>query len=423
MDMIAAYLRAMRQFNRDVRLYLFVTALMGFAVFGGIYPVLFNLYLLRLGYGPKFVGLINSASMLTFAVSSLPAGLVSRVEVLGKRLGGRRTMIVGLSLAAIGYGGMCVVEFLPSTLWPVWLVANGVLRALGFALYWVNARPFLMGATAPRERYHVYSVQAAISPLAGFVGSLVGGLLPGFFSTLLDVPLEDPAPYRYPLWIAAAMLVPALLGVVAMREFGAGHAEERPSSAKNMPFGLIALLSLTVLLTAAGQGSARSFFNVYLDAGLRVPTFRIGAISALGQLLAALAALGTPPLVARWGNARIFFVGSLGVGLSLAPLVLVPHWMAAGLGFLCVMSLGSIMMPTMNVYQMELIAPRWWTSMSGATAMANGLSWSAMSMAGGYVIAAVGYPTLFLTGACLTIAGALLFWACFCVQRGELTRR
>ena len=55
--MVAAYWRALRLFSRDVHFYLITAALIGFTVFGGIYAVLLNLYLLRLGYGPPFVGL------------------------------------------------------------------------------------------------------------------------------------------------------------------------------------------------------------------------------------------------------------------------------------------------------------------------------------------------------------------------------
>jgi hypothetical protein len=35
--------------------------------------VVFNLYLLRLGYDPTFVGQINSIGLLTFALASMPA--------------------------------------------------------------------------------------------------------------------------------------------------------------------------------------------------------------------------------------------------------------------------------------------------------------------------------------------------------------
>ncbi len=60
--------------------------------------------------------------------------------------------------------------------------------------------------------------------------------------------------------------------------------------------------------------------------------------------------------------------------------------------------------------------------MNGATNMTLGLSWSAMSLGGGYIAAGLGYPTLFLTGAAVTVAGALLFWAYFRVPRGEFAR-
>ena len=46
--MTSGYLDKLRMFNRDVRLYLITAALLGFTVFGGIYPVLLNLYIKQL---------------------------------------------------------------------------------------------------------------------------------------------------------------------------------------------------------------------------------------------------------------------------------------------------------------------------------------------------------------------------------------
>ena len=92
------YLHILRGFNRDVRLYLITTMLIGLTVDGGVYTVLFNLYLLRLGYGPEFIGLVNGSGMLLFALFCLPAGALSG------RLGNRRMMIAGLTLLLIGCG-------------------------------------------------------------------------------------------------------------------------------------------------------------------------------------------------------------------------------------------------------------------------------------------------------------------------------
>jgi putative effector of murein hydrolase LrgA (UPF0299 family) len=70
-----AYLRTLRCFSCDVRLYLIVT-LLGFTVPGGITAVVLDFYLLRLGCGPRTVGLVNSVGPLLLALFSLPAAEV-----------------------------------------------------------------------------------------------------------------------------------------------------------------------------------------------------------------------------------------------------------------------------------------------------------------------------------------------------------
>jgi MFS family permease len=413
--MAGAYLDKLRLFSRDVRLVLITAALLGFTVFGGIYPVLLNLYLLRLGHGPEFIGLVNAAFMLALGGFCLPAG------GLGGRWGVRRMMIAGLCLVVAGYGLLPLAEFIPTTLQAGWVLASYLLGGLGLALYIVNANPFLMGTTSSEERSHAFSVQTALWPLAGFAGSLVGGLLPGLFASVLALSLDNPAPYRYPLWIAAVALIPAVVVMSATREIGSAHTQGTVADAGPAPYGLIALMALVVLLQVAGEGAARTFFNVYLDAGLHVPTAQIGVLSAAGQLLAVPAALATPLLMTRWGKERTFVLGSLGMALSLLPLALIPHWGAAGLGLMGMMALGSIARPANTVYHQEIVSPGWRAAMSGATTMAAGLSWSVMAFGGGYLITALGYRSLFLTGAGLTVAGALLFWAYFRVPRGELS--
>ena len=82
--LVSTHREALPLFNRDVRLMLFSQALIGFTIFGGIYTVLLNLYLLRLGYGPQLIGQINAAGALSFALLSIPAGM------LADRWGARR---------------------------------------------------------------------------------------------------------------------------------------------------------------------------------------------------------------------------------------------------------------------------------------------------------------------------------------------
>jgi hypothetical protein len=61
--------------------------------------------------------------------------------------------------------------------------------------------------------------------------------------------------------------------------------------------------------------------------------------------------------------------------------------------------------------------------MAGALGLGAGLSLSVVSLLGGFVIVTLGYPSVYLAGAAMAIAGALLFWAYFHVPRGELVRQ
>ncbi len=370
-----------------------------------MHSLLFNLYLLRLGYGPEFIGLINGIGMCAFAIFSLPAGRLTQ------RWGCRPMMLTGLVLVIVGYGLLLLVEFEPGAGRNSWLITTFVIVTVGVAVYFVNTAPFLMNATSGKERDHVFSIYAAIGSLAGFMGNLTGGILPTFLSLVLGEPLSQPAPYRLALLIATVLLLPALLIVRATtsdsppRRPSGKHIEQGSSG-----FSLILLLSLIRMLTVTSLAVAHFFFNVYMDAGLNVSIAQIGFVMAIGRLLAVPAALVIPFLTKRWGNGGASLWSSLGSAISLIPLIIIPHWGAASLGFVGVMALASIRYPTFMIYTMEVVSPDQRGVASGAGEMAGGFSFTFMALGGGYLISALGYQSLFLTGAILTGIGAFAFW-------------
>jgi MFS family permease len=413
--MTTGYLQKLRLFGRDVRLYL-ITVALGALAADGIRGVLLNLYLLRLGYGPKFIGTANAVFAFVFTLFCLPAA------ALGARWSLRRALIAGPILQAAGVGLLPLVEFFPSTWQRAWLLATLSVTGIGLSLTYVNGIPFLMAATGPEERNHAFSVQVALIPLAAFVGNLVGGALPNAFAALLGVSADAPAPYRYPLWIAAVLQVLGAIILVSTRETAGRTRQEDATDRGRVPYGLIGLVAIIVVLRLAGRMTVTTFFNVYSDIALRLPPAAIGALSAVGQLLSVPAALVAPLLVARWGNRPTIVLGSLGIAVCMLPLALIPHWSAAGFGFAGVMALFSLTTAPLRVYSQEITSPPWRAAMSGAVMLGAGLSISAMALTGGYLIDALGYSGLFLTGAGLTVAGGVLFWACFGLTRKGLVR-
>ena len=418
--MFTTYRQRIGSLSRNTRLLLFSSALIGFA-YVGIYVMLFNLYLSRLGYEPKFIGSINAVAQLGFALFSLPAG------ILGSRWGVRRMSIVGLGIAALGLGVLPFAEMLPTAWQSTWLMATYLLAWLGGGLYLVNSVPWLMEATSTTERDQVFSVRQALTPLAGFGGSLTGGFLPGLFEQVIPAG-HQVLPYRLALFVGAALLIPGVLALIATDEVKtapkqAGPVQPASKAKAPLPIGMITFMALIIFLLVAGNSTAGIFFNLYLDDGLQLPTTRIGMLAALGQLLGGPVALLTPLAIIRWGKGRTITLGIYGLAVGLLPLAFAGHWAIAGFGFISVTALFSFVIPALTVCQQEIVPPQWRSTMAGAVSMATGLSRAAMALGGGHLITTYGYQSLFLTGASLAAIGATLFWGYTWLPRWVLTSR
>jgi MFS family permease len=417
--MAVRFVQELRLLSPTIARYFVTIAVVGFAIDGGIYAVLLNLYLLRLDYGPEQIGLINAAGTFTFGLCSLPAG------ALGARWGSRRMLLLGLVMLLVG----CVLIPLADMLAPAWrlpwLLVNQVVLYIGLALYFVNTAPYILEVVSPARRNQIFSLQTALLSLAAFVGSLVGGLLPPAVGALLGASTEQPAPYRYALLVAGLAVLPALLAfrgarpnpvdgksdVVTATEPAADVAAIPPAATAIL--GLLALIALVRLLQVSGLAALTTFFNVYLDRELLLPTAQIGAIIACARLLGVPAALATSALTARFGNRAVVIGASLGTALSILPIALIPHWGAASLSFVGVIGLSWIRYAASTVYFLELVPPSRRATVSGVTEMAAGITFTVLAYGGGYAIERFGYRSLFLAGAALTGLSALVFWRAF----------
>jgi MFS family permease len=418
--MITDYLSMLRLFGRDLRLFLITGALVALA-WDGMRSVVLNLYLLRLGYGPEFVGLVNAVGALAFALLCPLAG------AMGSRWGSRRMLIVGLGMLAAGFCLLPLTDSLTLDVRTGWLLGTTVFTYLGFALYLVNGLPFMMGATGTRERNHAFSFHSALLPLAAFCGSLVAGILPGILASLFDIPLTEPAPYRYTLWLAALLLLPAVPVLVTARSAGrlqvqAPALQSTETGSRRAPIGLILIIVLFMALRFGGRGPVVNFFNVYLDDGLGVSTALIGILSASALLIAVPAALVAPLMVARFGNARTIAWGMVGLALCTLPLALLSRWPSVGLAYIGSSAMFALTVGPLRLFSQELVAPRWQTVMASAFMLGSGSAFATLSLVGGYVIVSQGYRALFLIATGLISAAILLFWFYFRVPRGELAR-
>jgi len=398
------YWENLKRFNRNVRYFLIAGAVHGF-VFFGIYALLLNLYLLRLGYDSAFIGLVNGLGPLMLAVFSLPAGWVSR------RLGSRQVMVWSYLLLVICFGLLPLSEWLPEVYRSSWIVSTYAIAWIGGAFLIVNFPPYLMAWTGEQERNYAFALQAGSLPVAGFLGNLVGGALPNLFASLSGVSLDSPIPYRNALLVAAVI---ELLAVVAMKQ--AAEAVEpidiivtQSDRQTSPPYRIFILFALINLLAVAGEWTMRIYFNVYLDRVLATPTAVIGVLLASAQLMG-LTAFLAPQAAARWGRQRVVLMGLLSIPVAFLPLILFSHWLAVGMGYMILLAALSMAYPTLGVFSQSMVAPRWRTTIASAMSMSIGAGIAITSLGGGYVIAAFGFQMLFVLGASAGLLGAGVVW-------------
>ncbi len=410
--MLARILNPIRGFNPQARLFFIVLVGMCFVV-DGVYTVLLNLYMLRLDYGTEFIGLVNAVGLLTFACVSLPAG------ILGSRLSTTLLMKAGAAISVFGALLLPQAELLPPGLREGWLVILYALMLAGFSLFFVNGAPYLLNVVDTAYKHRAFALKTAGWSLAGFAGSLLGGILPGGIAALLATTLADPAPYRLTLSLASGVMALSALCLLRVRplpraaepaaaELSAAAPRKRLELTSSIML-VIGIMTFIRLFQVAGTATVMVYFNVYMDQHLAVSTAMIGAIAAVGRLTGVPTALLTPALTDRWGIVKVILWSSLLTGLCLLPIALVEHWLAAAIGFIGTLALTSVRYASFVVYILDL-APRAQQSiMAGSGEMAAGLSFAIMALGGGLLLSLFAFRDLFLLGTLFSLVGTLTF--------------
>ncbi|MCY3802111.1 MAG: MFS transporter [Chloroflexi bacterium] len=396
------YLRAFTELGVDAR-YLIAASTVRSVTSMGILGVLLNLYVIRLGYGPAFIGLLNGLAIVAAAGASPVAG------GLGRRWGARRTMLTGLGIGAVGGLLLPFADLLPEDLIPGWLVVANSVAFSGGMLFYVNLTPYLGVVTAPRERSAAFSVRFSLQWLGSGLGSMIGGVLPGAFAFLVGESLSGPGPYRYSLLFGAVLSLAAVLFLLRGREVSAETDGGRSGSAGPTPWRLLILVGLVSLMLTPAEAAAWVFFNAYADTILRATTSQIGLTVAAAQFLGVPVALTMPAVASRLGTGRAAATAAFGIALSLLPVALIPHFAAAGLGYVGILACGAILAPALNVYLTEIASSEWLSSATGASLLGTTVSFALAAFGGGYLITILGYREFFIIAAALTVAGVLVF--------------
>jgi predicted MFS family arabinose efflux permease len=303
-----------------------------------------------------------------------------------------------------------VTEHTPVWAQDLWPFVSQIVLTIGWSMFNVNLVPALTTATTIHDRHSAFALSSAVRGIGTFAGTMAGGMLPGLLASATGQTLHAPAPYRFALWVGAALGLAGALPLVFVRKSSNKTLREPITVARSFPVAPILFMAGYVYLRHAGWATCQAFFNAYLDSDLDLTASSIGLITGFGQILAIFASLITPRMAARRGHGWVLLVTTLGTAVSLLPLSLSASWVAASLGQIGILVLSAVWIPALQVFQMELVDERWRSIAYGAVSMAMGLGYGSTSLAGGYIISSWGYRRLFSVGIALSLAAsAVLF--------------
>ena len=449
MSLLAKYLQAFGRFQRNAQLYLISNALSGVST--GIVLVLYNLYLISLGYKTDFIGLVLFSATLGAGLAIFPAGLCI------DRFGGKIILIVTtLLFGVVGAGQILFRQPLP-------LLASGFVAGVITAFFLVVNAPYLTTNSTTEERPQLFSLNIVVQLATTVLGEFLGGVLPLWLRMVswLMAPLPPQIhwllatqsvarSYQLALLTAGLVAVPSLMPLFFMSD-DRKHLHEsdllhphavgtdvarpgsisiwnqdalhrslqtwrkritlmRPRSIIKTPFSA---LLLAWILVGLGAGLFIPYFNVYFVQHLGASSALFGLIDGGANGINALLTLIAPLLAMRFGKIHTVVLTrllSIPLLLTIAFTGMLP---LAALLYLFRQGTMDMSNGVFQVYSMEAVEEQRRGVANSGYQAATQVAWAITTPLGGLLIAHVGYTPVFISGAVLYLLAIVLLWVRF----------
>ncbi|MGH2444270.1 MAG: MFS transporter, partial [Chloroflexota bacterium] len=213
------YLASIGSFERNVKLFLTVTALRGMLI--ASLQTVVNLYLYSLGYDARFIGIINGSNAVAVLVVSVPLGYVA------DRVGRRPVLLVG------GAGYPLAILFLSLSHGTALIMVFNFLFGAFSSAYWVAGVPLLFASTKPHERVQAFSINSFLLWGLGPLGALISGQVVEAAARIGGTPASSSSALRIGLFFIVLLGAVGFFPLLFLRERRAAvpHAKQpAPSS-------------------------------------------------------------------------------------------------------------------------------------------------------------------------------------------------
>ncbi len=394
---ITDYLDRLKSFSKNSKIFLLSYCVITIGT--SMFSVIFNLYILELGFTTTFLGSIISSHLIASALSLLPGGVVS------DRIGRKKTLLISTGLLFWSIIILCTVQDKYML-----ILANG-LRGIGDSLLRITVAPLMMEQSNRYERMHLFSVTAALRSFSSTFGNIIGGFLPAFYAFSVQGLAEQ---YRYTLLTAGIFILLAFFPLFFIKEkekvVKAVVLSKPLFSGKRM---LVLQFTSCSVIVGFGAGIIVPYFNVYFSQELSATSAQIGLIFSAGTLSMGVASLILPFLVRRFGKVGSTVLTQY-VSIPFLLLMMVSTTIFhAFIGHFLRTTLMNVSQPAQRNFYLDHIQENERGKASSISQMGSTLFRAAGSNIGGYLIATGNFSRAFQITAVIYVVGTTLFYFFF----------
>lgn len=392
-------------FERDAWLFL-ISIIVGGVSFS-IYQLYFNLYVLSLGRGREFLGLLSAIPAGVILFLGLPLGMLS------DRIGRRTSLLWG------NIGAASATAILVASASPWIMAAASLLIGISQAIFLLSVAPFIMQVSKEQTRTTLFSAQFGLQTLSGVFGSLLAGKLPGWFAALFAAGAESPEAYRGAIIVSAALTLFSNIPLWLIHE-------TRPSGARatNARVGigglwreltrpLVLKLLAPNLFIGFGAAILIPYMNVFFKERFAMPDDQLGLLFSLASVTTGMATLLGPLLANRLGKVRAVVFTQIA---SLVFMMLIGFWpgmMVAAAAFLMRGALMNMGGPLYQAFSMEQVPDSERATLNSAQTMIWEIGWTIGPASSGLVQQRYGFAPLFVATTALYAAAAAITYLFF----------
>jgi MFS family permease len=356
-----------------------------------IFFLLYNLYLLQLGFREDFVGSIASAMTGGSIAGSLLAALAIR------RFGIRNTLTVCFVSIAIIAALRSVLTAAPV------LLALAVAAGIVTAAWAVCLSPAVAQLTTEKNRPVAFSFIFSTGILIGVLGSLAGGRLPGLFAHfhLVSAGVDS---YR------GALLFGCVLVLLAVWPLSRIQLSAASSAARRLyrPSPVVIRFLIGIAVWNLGIGIFNPFLSVFFSR-MRMPVEQIGSLFSAAHVAQAGAVLMAPVVLRRFGLTRGVSGMQFATAMALIGLSLAGGPATAGLAFAAYTMSQYMTEPGMFTFLMDTASPDERSNASALNFLVTFAAQAIVAAVAGRMLARFGYPPVLVAASIICALAALLF--------------